>query len=248
MTDILQITSPLADLMSKPQRSAMRVTQALLGEPVEILSSHEGWAHIRLMEDGYEGFVEENHLGLSAQANKKISVPATHAYPLPDIKSSPASPLYWGSQLHVIARDGDFYKTNQLEFIRVDHIDRPAPNDAASHASLYLNVPYLWGGKSFAGIDCSGLIQLSLLAIGVKSARDSGPQSESLGVIIPESAQLSRNDLIFWPGHVGILSAPDKLIHANAFHMMVVEENLDHAIHRIGQPSIMRRLNSPAHG
>ena len=242
MPDRLQIILPLADLMLEPRRDAMRVTQALYGEALEIISSREGWAHVRLEIDGYEGFIDEQAIGHEALPDAILSVPASHAYPRPDMKSNPASPLYFGAQFKIIDKEGEFVRLANQLFVKAAHIDKFTYQDPASMALQYLHVPYLWGGKTFAGIDCSGLVQIACQACAIKAPRDSGPQSQSLGQALSEAATLMRNDLIFWPGHVGILTSADRLLHANAHYMMVVEEALETAIHRIGKPSQIRRL------
>lgn len=241
MAESLQVLWPIADLHREARRDGMRVSQALSGEGVEILSAHEGWARVRLQADGYEGFMQEEALGKAPSPTHRLMVPASHIYPEANIKSAPVVEAYLGCGLAVAGREGNFLKLAGGGFIIAAHVERQHA-DPASIAAQFLHVPYLWGGKSMRGLDCSGLIQLALAACGMKAPRDSGPQSESLGVALPQAAALKRNDLVFWKGHVGILTAPGLLLHANAFHMQVVEESLAGAIARIGAPSVIRRL------
>lgn len=241
MADLPRILWPVADLHEGPRRDAIRVTQALYGEAAEILEAHEGWARVRLENDGYEGFVMEEALGQAPAPTHRLMVPASHIYPQPDIKSAPATEAFLGCGLAVAGREGNFLKLVQGGFLHAAHVEARHA-DSASVAALFLHVPYLWGGKTARGLDCSGLIQIALAACGIRSPRDSGLQQQALGVALAEGAPLSRNDLVFWPGHVGILTAAGRLLHANAHHMMVAEEDLGAAIARIGKPAAIKRL------
>jgi hypothetical protein len=106
-------------------------------------------------------------------------------------------------------------------------------SDPAAVAMLFQHVPYLWGGDSTFGIDCSGLVQQCLMACGITCPRDSDMQEAHFPHIGP--ADRKRGDLVFWKGHVGMLLDPATLIHANAYHMAVTIEPLEQAIERIGQ-------------
>lgn len=242
MSERKRIAIPVADLHDKPRNDSMRVTQGLYGEAVEILHSAGEWAHVRLVRDGYEGHVIAQALGDSqVLASRLFSVPAGHIYSAPDIKSSPVTEIYRGACVAVKATDGGFMELAEGGFVHAAQMQE-APTDMAAKASEYLFVPYLWGGKTSRGIDCSGLVQVILQACGMESPRDSGPQEKALGRPLAAFETPDRNDLVFWKGHVGMLTGPQKLIHANAFHMRVAEEDFGQARQRIGEPTSIRRL------
>ena len=239
--DTRRVLSPLLDLHEAPRRAARRVTQALAGEVLRVSDMAEGWARVELEADGYIGFAETEWLGPALAPTHWLAVPMSHSYPAPDIKQGPESPLFLNSHLTVTGEDKDFLRLADGRFVKKSHTLPLGSHlsDPAAVALQYLCVPYLWGGKSFAGLDCSGLVQLALHACGHQAPRDSGPQ-QALGV--PVSGDLRRNDLVFWKGHVGILTAPDRLLHANGHHMQVREEPLAEAITRIGPAEAIRRL------
>ena len=106
--------------------------------------------------------------------------------------------------------------------------------DFVAVAERFLGTPYLWGGKTALGLDCSGLVQVALTACGVSCPRDSDMQEEALGTAVAaDPSALLRGDLIFWKGHVAIVRGPDSLLHANAHHMAVAIEPVAQAVARI---------------
>jgi cell wall-associated NlpC family hydrolase len=231
-----RIVFACADVQKAPRRDAMRMTQALMGEAVRVFEAQEGWAHVQLEADGYVGFVEEEVLAARGPAPTHwLSVPSSFAYPAADLKTSPVQELFFGTRLTIISIEGQYARTSQGGFLPVSHVKPIGEwrSDPAHIASEFLHVPYLWGGKTARGLDCSGLIQLALNACGISALRDTDMQEISLGRALAAGEALQRNDLVFWKGHVGILSNPKTLIHANGTHMQVVEEPLAQAIARI---------------
>ena len=107
-----------------------------------------------------------------------------------------------------------------------------AAADWAAVAERFIGVPYLWGGKTSLGLDCSGLVQVALGACGIAAPRDSDMQENAIGDTLAPGAALRRGDLVFWPGHVALMLDREIAIHANAFHMAVVAEPLTHAVQR----------------
>lgn len=231
-----RIVFAATDVQKAPRRDAMRMTQALQGEPVRVYDTQEGWAYVQLATDGYVGHVEEEALAFtSAAPTHWLSVPSSFTYPAADLKTGPVEEIFFSARIAITAIEGTYARTGEGRFVPLSHIKPIGEyfSDPASIAAQFLHVPYLWGGKTARGLDCSGLIQLALTACGIPALRDTDMQEAALGRSLEKGEARRRNDLVFWKGHVGILSGPETLIHANGAHMQVVEEPLDQAIQRI---------------
>ncbi|HEY0224154.1 MAG TPA: C40 family peptidase [Pseudolabrys sp.] len=233
---ISQVIEPIADLRREPAHEAALDTQALFGERVTILeTTDEGWVRGRLETDGYAGWMSANALGpAGAAATHRVCVPRTFGFPGPDIKLPPMIALPMGAVLP-IARQTERFALNEYGWnFPAAHLMPVAAKqpDFVAVAETLLGAPYLWGGKSSLGIDCSGLVQIALQAAGVPCPRDSNRQEPALGKVTPLS-DLRRGDLVFWKGHVAIARDAATLIHANAHHMMVAIEPLAEALARI---------------
>jgi cell wall-associated NlpC family hydrolase len=234
-----EISDAIAPLRNGPASDAMLATQALKGERVTIYDRNgEGWAWGQLRSDGYVGWLPDRALAKPAAApTHKITALTTFAFPGPSIKLSPVDTLVMGAMVTVVREDGPFAVTRDGWYLPRQHvgsIDRHA-EDFVAVAERFAGTPYLWGGKSSLGIDCSGLVQVSLNAAGIGCPRDSDMQQDGLGRILglAESGKLQRGDLIFWKGHVAIVRDADSIVHANAHHMATVIENTRDAIARI---------------
>jgi cell wall-associated NlpC family hydrolase len=234
-----EIADSLAPLRERPSAEAMLLTQALKGERVTIYDyDGEGFAWGQLNGDGYVGWLPDRALAKPAAApTHKVTAIRTFAFPGPSIKLPPAETLVMGALVTVIREDGAFAVTREGWYLprqHVDGVDRFV-EDFVAVAERLVGTPYLWGGKSSLGIDCSGLVQIALNAAGTGCPRDSDMQQDSLGRLLglAESSRLQRGDLIFWKGHVAIVRDADNIVHANAHHMATVIENTRDAIARI---------------
>lgn len=226
------IAAPVADLCAAP--GGARDRQLLAGAEVTLYEVHEGWAFVRAAADGYVGYVAHRHIGPATAPTHVVSTMATHAYVAPDMKSPDLQHLSLGARLSVSGAQGRFLETD-LGFVPTSHLRaiNTAEDDPVTVAARLLGVPYLWGGNSALGIDCSGLVQLSLALCGIPAPGDSDMQFRDLGTTLPEGTPPERGDLMFWKGHVGWVADPDTLLHANAHHMRVTYEPLQAAIARI---------------
>jgi cell wall-associated NlpC family hydrolase len=234
-----EIIDVLAPLREKPSADAMLLTQALKGERVTIYDRNgEGFAWGQLKGDGYVGWLPDRALAKpAATPTHKITSLRTFAFPGPSIKLPPIETLVMGAIVAVKHEDGPFAVTREGWYLPRQHlssIDR-REEDFVAVAERFVGTPYLWGGKSSLGVDCSGLVQLSLNATGATCPRDSDMQQTALGSALDavEVMHWQRGDLIFWKGHVAIVRNAETIVHANAHHMATVIENTNEAIARI---------------
>ncbi len=230
---LLRVSVPVTDLLPTPNTG--RTRQLVFGEGFEVTSEQDGFATGRAMRDGYPGLIRRDHLAEAEAPTHRVSVPASHSYGSPDFKNPDASALAFGSQLRIVSATGAFFETEGGRFVPKPHL-RPLNlpfTDPVTVAQLHFGVPYLWGGNSIWGIDCSGLVQTAFLACGIDCPGDSGPQQSALGSELPDGTNPQRGDLLFWKGHVAMVIDPQTIIHANAHHMAVAYEPLSDALRRI---------------
>jgi cell wall-associated NlpC family hydrolase len=233
------VTDAIAPLRTAPRADAMLQTQALMGERVTIYDRPgEGWAWGQLDSDGYVGWLPEAALGKpDGTPTHKVAVTRTFAFPGPSIKLPPHDALPFGATVAVARTEGSFAVTTAGVFLPSQHLVpiNHRSSDMVAVAEMFLGTPYLWGGKTSLGIDCSGLVQVALTACGIGAPRDSDMQEAGLGASVPVTQlhQLKRGDLIFWRGHVAIVRDAATIIHANAHHMATAIEPTRDAVGRI---------------
>jgi cell wall-associated NlpC family hydrolase len=235
----MRVDLPVAPLRRSPAPDAPLDTEALMGEAVTVYESdEEGWAWGQLAADGYVGWLPAEALRPAdafPAPTHRVAPLRSFVYPGPSIKLPPSAALSIGSSASVVRSEGDFAVLATGGFVFARHLVPLGESepDFVAVAECFVGVPYLWGGKTSLGLDCSGLVQVSLAAAGLSAPRDSDMQEAGLGSALPGEADLARGDLVFWKGHVGILVDPVTLLHASGHHMLVVREPLAAARARI---------------
>ncbi|MEM8647390.1 MAG: NlpC/P60 family protein [Pseudomonadota bacterium] len=247
----MQVTAPVADVRQDPALDASLDTQALCGDLVTVFEeTGEGWAWGQLERDGYVGYLPSSALSGQAEApTHVVTVPTTLTYTAANIKQQPVEHLPLGASVSVVEATGDFCRLSSGRYVWARHLSERgtvAP-DFVSVCEQLLGTPYLWGGTSAWGMDCSGLVAIGLRMAGVEGPRDTDMLEDRFGAPLGpfDDQTLQRGDLVFWKGHVGIMQDDEMLLHANGYHMQVVSEPLTAAVERIAhlysRPTTCRR-------
>ncbi|MBS1301042.1 NlpC/P60 family protein [Loktanella sp. SALINAS62] len=242
-----RLTRPVTDLCRAPD--GPRERQLLLGDTVTVLETRDGWAFVQT-DNGYCGYVPADRLDNTVWPTHRVGTFATHAYAEESMKSQAVMALPFGARLRVLDERAKFFETPQ-GFVPKKHLrplDRPFA-DPVTVAQLHFNVPYLWGGNSTRGLDCSGLIHAALTACDIPCPGDADLQENAVGEPLSADAPLQRGDLLFWVGHVGLMVDAQVMIHANGHAMACTYEPVNAAILRIqaqdgGEVTQRRRLTA----
>jgi cell wall-associated NlpC family hydrolase len=223
-----------ATLRATPSETAAQDSELLYGESFTVYERKDGWAWGQAARDHYVGYVRDDCLAAPITAQWRVTALATPLFPKPDIKAPVRDLLPLNAEIPELARHSDYFAIAPGGFVHYRHL-APADefaSDFVAVAERFLGAPYVWGGKTVAGLDCSGLIQTSLAAAGIAAPRDTDMMEKALGVAVGRQ-DLTRGDLVFWKGHMGVILGKTRLLHANAFHMEVFAEELDQAVARI---------------
>lgn len=227
------VNGETASIRAKPDAGSMQTSELLFGEPVDVYEAADGWAWCQGVLDGYVGYVAESSLICSADsATHVVSTRLSHLFPEPSIKVPPSGRLTMGARIAIRETSGRFAALSDGQYIIASHIRSVgAPErDPLAAALRCMDAPYLWGGRSTLGLDCSGLVQVAHQACGLMPPRDSDMLAAELGdpVDVPSGPEgLKRNDVVFFPGHCMIADGDGGLVHANATHMRVTHEPAD---------------------
>lgn len=236
-----RVIVPSAPLRRGPSREAGLDTEAVMGDRVTLYEAKDGFAFVQLLGDGYVGYLPDDALGKpDPSPTHRIAALRSFLYPAPDLKRPVLGHLSLGAAVASAERHGDYLRLATGGYVFAGHctdLDANEPDFAAT-AERLVGTPYLWGGRTSLGLDCSGLVQLALAMAGIAAPRDADQQERALGEDLPPSLDgLARGDLVFWRGHVGLMLDAERLIHANGHHMAVAIEPLAVAVARIAENS-----------
>ncbi len=238
-----RVIESLAPLRRQPRSDAGLDTEALYGEQLTVYDEDdEGWAWVRLARDGYVGWMPAHAFlkGEGARPTHKVAALRTFLYPGPSIKLPPLGWASLGARVAVVreteANGRRFAVTSDGRAIVANHLVPvdALESDPVAVAERFLGTPYLWGGRSSLGLDCSGLAQTAYEACGVALPRDADMQEAAPGEAVDlDPRAWRRGDLMFWPGHVALVRDAETFLHANAFMMAVGIERIDEGLARI---------------
>jgi cell wall-associated NlpC family hydrolase len=230
-------------LRHSPADDAAQDSELLLGESVTVYERKAGWAWVQARMDSYVGYAREAALGPVLAADARVILPLTPLLSAPDVKAPLRDLIPLNATVKRCAAHGHFVEiaggfVHGRAVASLNH----AAADFVSVAEQFLGVPYVWGGKTFEGLDCSGLAQTALQAAGIAAPRDTDMMEKALGRAVPQQ-NLKRGDLVFWKGHMGVMRDAETLLHANAHFMQVTSEPLAIAVARIATPvTAIKRL------
>ena len=233
-----------ASLHHAPSSESAQDSELLFGDTFTVYDRTKGWCWGQAGSDGYVGYVEEGALTDPFAAQSRVTALMAPAFIGPDLKRAVQDTLPMNAAVNVLGKIDKYVEIESGLFLHQNHIAPLGIADFVTVAEQFEGTAYVWGGKTYAGLDCSGLIQTALHAVGKQCPRDTDMQEKELGTAVERAQQ--RGDLVFWKGHVGVMLDDTRLLHANAHHMLTVIEPLEEAEARIakivGPVTSVRRL------
>ena len=234
--ELREVIEPQAPLRQTPSPDAPLLTEALMGERISVFDTHEGWAWVQLAADGYVGYLPAAALAPPGPApTHRVAALRTLVFPGPSIKLPPVATLPLAARVAIVREQEPFAVTASGGYVPKLHLApvESRESDFVAVAERFIGIPYLWGGKTSLGLDCSGLVQVALTTCGITCPRDSDMQEQALGERVDGGAP-RRGDLYFWKGHVAIARDAGTFVHANAHAMAVSLEPIAATLARIG--------------
>jgi cell wall-associated NlpC family hydrolase len=231
----------IANLRNAPREDSGLDTQLVYGETFTVYDEADGWAWGQAARDHYVGYVRAERLLFGeAHPSHRVRVLGSPLLSAPNSKSPARDLLPMNAKVTIVSEENGFAKIADGDYLYAAHLTPlgQAQSDWVGMAEKFFGSPYLWGGKTSAGCDCSGVLQTALEAGGIWSPRDTDMMEEALGQALPVSEDLSglkRGDLVFWKAHIGVMLDETRLLHANAYHMLVAIEPLRDAAERIAR-------------
>lgn len=227
-----QVNVPFVDLLGAP--GGERTRQLIYGSKVKYFGENDGWAFIQNTYDSYVGYVPGETINLDTNKTHIVSAPLSHVFSEPNIKAKNIVTLPLTAKVSGKTVENGFLET-ELGWIPVRHVKLKTKfaTNPVEVAKLFLNSPYLWGGNTSLGIDCSGLVQVSMLLCGLSCPGDSDQQLAELGQNLDVGTTQEKGDILFWKGHVALALNARQVLHANAYHMSTVIEELSEVVFRI---------------
>src|SRR5579884_3449962 len=252
-----RVVTGRAPVRQSPTAGGETVTCYHYGEAVLVFEEAAGLAWCQSLVDGYVGYVAAAAIDdTGPRPTHVVATLGSYLYAEPDLRSGaiaflPRHCAVAGAERGLLTRGTEYARLDGGGFLPFACLSCEAPRspDLVAAAALYLGCPYLWGGRSFLGIDCSGLVQTAFRDIGVTVLRDTDMQQATIGAAVTaaDEAALRRSDLVYMPGHVLIYTGSGNVVHADGGSMTVREEPLSQFMRRTGRAFPDFTIRRPSH-